>query len=70
MTLGRKRAQIDCEFECLKFTISLLFTIASLIWFITIGAICWMPDLGAFFDIIARLLKSGGSVLITIYTHF
>lgn len=32
--------------------------------YIIIGAICWMPDLGAFFDIIKRLLKPGGTVLI------
>jgi len=30
---------------------------------ITIGVFGWMPDLGAFFDVIARLLKPGGALL-------
>jgi SAM-dependent methyltransferase len=31
---------------------------------ITIGVFGWMPDLGAFFDVIARLLKPGGALLV------
>lgn len=30
---------------------------------ITIGALCWMPDLAPFFAVAARLLKSGGRLL-------
>ena len=32
--------------------------------YITIGALCWMPDLDAFFAVAARLLRPGGQVLI------
>jgi SAM-dependent methyltransferase len=31
---------------------------------ITIGALCWMPDLSKYFEIISGLLKSGGYLLI------
>jgi SAM-dependent methyltransferase len=31
---------------------------------ITIGVFGWMPDLGAFFDVIARLMRPGGALLV------
>jgi ubiquinone/menaquinone biosynthesis C-methylase UbiE len=32
--------------------------------YITIGALCWIPDLGALFEIVNRLLKPGGHLFI------
>lgn len=34
------------------------------ILYVTIGVLCWMPDLRAFFDVAARLAKPGGHFLI------
>lgn len=58
-------AHSDCEFECLDiYDIPSSYDNQFDLVYITIGAICWMPDLNAFFDIITRLLKSDGKVLI------
>ena len=32
--------------------------------YVTIGALGWLPDLGAYFEIVARLLKNGGQLFI------
>lgn len=56
---------INCEFERLDiYEIPVTYNDKFDLVYISIGVICWMPDLGAFFDVIARLLRSGGSVLI------
>lgn len=34
------------------------------IMILTSGALCWMPDLRAYFDVVGRVLKPGGSLLI------
>jgi SAM-dependent methyltransferase len=60
-----KAGKISCEFDQLDvYDMPAAYNGQFDLVYITIGAICWMPDLGAFFDVIVRLLKSGGSVLI------
>ncbi|MBS0359100.1 MAG: class I SAM-dependent methyltransferase [Proteobacteria bacterium] len=57
--------KIDCEFQELDvYDMPEIYNHQFDLVYITIGAICWMPDLGKLFDVIARILKSGGSVLI------
>jgi len=57
--------KIDCDFvEGDVYKIPAVHDGAFDIVLITIGVFGWMPDLGAFFDVIARLLRPGGALLI------
>jgi ubiquinone/menaquinone biosynthesis C-methylase UbiE len=58
-------ANQDCEFVCCDIHgIDPAFNEAFDIIQITIGVIGWMPDLDAFFDAVARLIRPGGAVFI------
>ena len=55
---------IDCDFvEGDVYKIPADFDGAFDMVLITIGVFGWMPDLGAFFDVVARVLKPGGALL-------
>lgn len=65
---GRRLAaagSIDCEFvEGDVYKIPATHDGAFDLVLITIGVFGWMPELGAFFDVIARLLRPGGALLV------
>jgi SAM-dependent methyltransferase len=65
---GKTLAQagnIDCEFiNSDVYELSSQYDHQFDLVYITIGALCWMPDLKKFFDIIKRLLKPEGDVFI------
>ncbi|MEM7043368.1 MAG: class I SAM-dependent methyltransferase [Pseudomonadota bacterium] len=61
----RKAGNIDARLvETSVYDIDQSFDSGFDIVLITIGAIGWMPDLPAFFDVIMRLLRPGGALLI------
>lgn len=53
---------LECEFVCVEIPSD--FDAAFDIVYLTIGALCWIPDLEALFEIINRLLKPSGYVFI------
>jgi len=65
---GRELAQaghIECELERMDvYDIPESYNQQFDMVYITIGAMCWMPDLNKFFDVIVRLLKTGGHLFI------
>lgn len=57
--------RIDCRFvETDVYDIPAEFDDAFDLVVITIGVFGWMPDLGRFFDVVARLLRSGGHLFV------
>jgi len=57
--------RIACDFvEGDAYKIPATYDEAFDIVLITIGVFGWMPELGAFFDVVARLLKPGGALLV------
>jgi SAM-dependent methyltransferase len=60
---------LDCDFvEGDVYEIPAEFDGAFDMVLITIGVFGWMPDLRAFFDVVARLLRPGGALLV--YPHY
>ncbi len=58
-------SHIDCEFlQTDIYNIPISYNRKFDLVYISIGAICWMPDLTGFFAVIARLLKPAGYVFI------
>jgi len=56
---------IDCDFvEGDVYRIPATYDEAFDVLLITIGVFGWMPDLGAFFDVVARLMRPGGALLV------
>ena len=56
---------IDASFECTNiYDIDPAYNASFDIVTITIGVLSWMPDLGAFFDVAARLIRPGGAFFI------
>jgi len=57
--------RLDCRFvEGDVYRIPKEFDGAFDIVLVTIGVFGWMPDLGAFFDVVARLLRGGGALFV------
>jgi ubiquinone/menaquinone biosynthesis C-methylase UbiE len=58
-------AKVDCEFICTDILkIDNAYNETFDIVLVTVGTLRWMPDLEAFFNLINRILKRGGQVLI------
>ena len=56
---------IDCEFVCTDiYDIDAAYDADFDIVTVTIGDLSWMPDLGGFFTVAARMLKPGGALFI------
>lgn len=56
---------IDCEFVCTDvYDIDHKYDKKFDLVYITIGALCWLPDLEKFFEIVARILKPNGTIFI------
>ncbi len=56
---------VDCDFvEGDVYKIPATYDGAFDIVLITIGVFGWMPELGTFFDVVARLLRPGGALLV------
>ncbi len=61
-------AGVDCEFVAGDVhEIAAAYDAGFDLVYVTIGALCWMPKLEAFFAVAARLLKPGGRVFV--YEH-
>jgi ubiquinone/menaquinone biosynthesis C-methylase UbiE len=60
-----RAAQQDCEFVATSITeISESYNQTFDLVYITIGVLSWMPDINAFFAVVARLLKPQGHLMI------
>ena len=58
-------AQQDCEFVATSvYDIPAAYDQAFDLVFITIGVLSWMPDIHAFFDVVGRILRPGGHLMI------
>jgi ubiquinone/menaquinone biosynthesis C-methylase UbiE len=58
-------AGLECEFVCISaYEIAHEFDGSFDLVYISIGALCWMPDLDGFFAVVARLLRQNGQLFI------